>query len=433
MANTTRHSTLWIMKANVSINKEDISPNKSNVANYFLEMTLDDITYEFIMETFGSFGGNQLCSPYDNLEVPVGAFRYTDENGKERSNKNKFRTTLGLWLVNIILRDLELTKIVGYINHTLGKKEYNKLEQELAYALIEDRITTETLAAFEDKIQWCMPFEDILSPNHTEKLITCTKVIGKKKKELIKKYKEQIDAGDIVAVEKMEKELLDFAKEYMGDDPSMDTILSGAGGSFGNNFKNLYVMRGAVPDPDPNTKTPYKIVTSNFLDGISADEYGIMAGSAVAGAYSRGKKTETGGHWEKLFVAAFQHLKLDPPGSDCGTKRFITVDFSRDDISDYMYSYVIKANGELELIDSKTKAKYDGKKVRLRFCSLCESKTGFCNHCIGDLFYKINAKNIGMVMSQIPSTLKNKCMKGFHEALVTTTKFDAMKAFYPFK
>lgn len=428
---SARKSTLWKIK-NLKIDRDNEYINSSNLADYILDLKMEDITYDFLMDLFGTFSGKQLGRAYDLIEIPKGRFVYTDIDGKTKSNKNAFVTGLGLWIINIILRDMDLTKITGYINKSIDKKLYKKIEKQLAYALIEDDITVDILEDFEDKLQWLMPFEDILSPNHTEKMVTCTKAIGKKKQELLKKYKKEIDAGDIVVVEKIEKELLDYAKEYLGDDPCMDTILSGAGGSFGNNFKNLYVMRGAVPDPDPNTKTPYRIVTSSFLDGISAEEYPIMAGSAVAGAYSRGKKTETGGHWEKLFVAAFQDLVLDPPGSDCGTDKYITVDFKTSRIDDYMYSYVIKDNGDLELIDSKTRSKYDGKKVKLRFSSMCKSKTGFCNKCIGELFYKVNTKNIGMVMSQIPSTLKNKCMKGFHEALVTTVKFDAMKAFYPF-
>lgn len=429
----TRTSKSWTVRnINFKIDKENDKISASNIPEWFLSLTGNDITYDFIMNTFGSFGGRQLCRPYDLLEVPVGYFQYKDPDGKEHSNKNKFTTGLGLWIINVMIRDMGLSHIIGYINQSIDKKIYGKIDKTLSYALIEDRITTAMIEEFEDKIQWLMPFEDILSPNHTEKMITCTKAISKKREELVKKYKDRIDAGDIVVIEEMEKELLGFAKEYLGDDPCMDTILSGAGGSFGNNFKNLYVMRGAVPDPDPNTKTPYRIVTSNYLDGVSAEEYAIIAGSAVAGAYSRGKKTETGGHWEKLFVAAFQHLKLDPPGSDCGTKRYITVDFSKRNIDDYMYCYVIKPNGTLELIDSTTKSKYEGKKVKMRFSSMCESKTGFCNKCIGELVYQIGAYNIGMVMSQIPSVMKNKCMKGFHEALVTTRKFKAMRAFYPF-
>ena len=46
--------------------------------------------------------------------------------------------------------------------------------------------------------------------------------------------------------ENFSKELLDFALEYMKGDPSMDMFLSGARGSIGNNFKNMFVMKGVI-------------------------------------------------------------------------------------------------------------------------------------------------------------------------------------------
>ena len=405
---------------------------KDNLANYLLDLREEEINYDFIMNLFGEFKGQTMAHPYDLYYIPKGRFTYKDQDEKEKSNKNDFVTTIGGWIYNVILRDLGLTKITGYVTDTVKKGVYKRIEKQLSYAIIEDRLDTETLAKYEDKMQWMMPFEDILSPCHTEKMITCTKILNKKKAELLKKNKEAIENGDITVIEQIEKELLDFAKDYLKDDDCMDTIDSGAGGTFGNNFKNMYVMKGSIRDPDPNTKKPYKVVTSNYIDGISADEYSTIAGSIAGGAYSRGKKTETGGHWEKLFISAFQHIQLDPPGSDCGTDKYITVDFSDQKIDDYMYSYVIKPNGDLELIDSTTRAKYDGKTVNLRFASMCKSKTGICNKCAGELYYKIGLTNIGMAMSQVASILKNVCMKGFHDSTIKTTRIDPMKAFFPF-
>lgn len=426
----TRKSKLWIPKG-IEVKKEDKITN-SNFADFIINITKEDINYDLIMSIFGTFAGSSLANTYDLIEIPINKFSYIDYNGKKKYNTNKFTTCVGIYIFNKLLSSFNFSKFFdGYINKTIDSKEYKNIKQILSYALIEDDITVEDLKQWENTMQWFMPFEDILSPNHTEKLITCTKIINKKKEELLKKYKKEIDEGNIAIVENIEKELLDYAKEYLGDDPAMDTILSGAGGSFGNNFKNLYVMKGAIKNPDPNAKKKYDIVTSNYIDGVSADEYSIIAGSGAAGAYSRGKRTETGGYWEKLFVSAYQHLKIGPKGSDCGTLRHIVVEFNEKNIKDYMYSYVIKPNGSLELLDSKTYKKYIGKTVKLRFSSMCEYENGFCNKCAGELLY-IGVENIGMVLSQIPSTLKIRCMKAFHDSTIKTTTFDAIKAFYPF-
>lgn len=422
---------MWIPKG-IEVKKDD-EITSSNLADYIMNISKEEITYDFMMSTFGSFEGSSKAHVYDLIKVPIGKFSFVNSTSKTVSNKNEFTTTIGIFLFNILLSSFNFSKFFdGYINKSIDKKQYGKIGKRLSYALIEDEITVEDLKQWENTMQWLMPFEDVLSPNHTEKLISCTKVLNKKKDELIKKYQKEIDAGDIAVVEQIEKELLAYAKEYLGDDPAMDTILSGAGGVFNNNFKNMFVMKGAIRNPDPNAKKKYDIVTSNYIDGISADEYSIIAGSGASGAYSRGKKTETGGYWEKLFVSAYQHIQLDAKGSDCGTSRHIVVDLNENNIGDYMYCYAIKSNGDLELINSKTSKNYIGKRTKIRFSSMCESKTGICNKCAGELLY-VGAENIGMTMAQIPSTLKLKCMKGFHDSTIKTTQFDAMKAFFPFE
>ena len=75
----------------------------------------------------------------------------------------------------------------------------------------------------------------------------------------------------------------------------MDMFNSGVGGSFENNYKNMFIMRGTARDPDPDKG--YNIITSNYIDGISADEYQQLANTLAEGPYNRSKKTETGGYW----------------------------------------------------------------------------------------------------------------------------------------
>lgn len=410
-----------------------IEVSVDNLADYIIHMKEKDINYDFIMTIFGEFNGKTLCRPYDLLIVPENSFSFKDYDNKVKSNTSKFTTTIGIYLMNLILSDIGLSKLFnGYLNKNLNKKEFGKIESALAFALIEDDITTEQLKRWENYTQWMMPFEDILSHSHTEKMLSCTKILNKKKAELLKQYEKEIAAGDIVVAEKIEKELLSFAKEYLGDDECMDTIDSGAGGQFGNNFKNMFVMKGAIRNPDPAAKQKYDIVTSNYLDGVSAEEYPLIAGAGAEGAYSRGKKTENGGYIEKLMISAFQHIKIDEKGSDCGTKKYIVVDLNEDNYKDYMYSYIIENNGSLTLLTSKNYTKYLGKKVKFRFSSMCKgTKVGICNMCAGELLYN-SVENIGPAMSQIPDVLKIACMKSFHDSRISTTKIDPMRVFYPF-
>lgn len=404
-----------VRKPKVITNPKDIE--------YIANITEKDITTSFMMEAFGEFDGKVRFHPYDAIIIPKGSY------GKgNKKNKNDFHTTVGIYVFNKFFIEQDLFDQFHYINQECNGDMISSLNKQLSYMLLEDKITVEQLKAFSKKMQKNMPFVSILMPNYSDKFLTCTTAINKKKEELIKKYKKDIEAGNEVVAEKMEKELLDFAREYLKDDPAMDVFLSGARAKFGNHFKNMFVMKGAVKDPDPNAEQKYHIATSNYMDGIKPEEYVIFANSLSAGPFSRAKKTEVGGYLEKLFLYAYQHIKLDPLGSDCGTKRTITVDITKDNIGQWMYSYVVQGSKLVE-ITSDNMNQFIGKRVKMRFSALCESKTGICNHCFGNLPYRRGDLNVGISSTIVPSTMKNVSMKSFHDSVQKTTIIDVNKAF----
>lgn len=397
---------------------------KQEDINFLISLTENDITTSLINELFGQFESGQRFQPYDIITIPANSY-----GADKKKNKEPFVTTVGIWIFNKYFIEKDLFNIFHYLNETIDSKLFNKINTILSECLLEDRIETSVLDRYIMKTQKCMPYISILAPNYTNKMLSCTKVIDKKKAELYKKYKKEIDEGQELVADKMEKELLDFAMEYMKDDPSMDMFISGARGNVGNNFKNMFVMKGVIKDPDPNAKKKYNVALSNYIDGISPDEYSLFANSLAAGPYSRANKTAIGGYLEKLFLMAFQHLVADPPGSDCGTKRYLTVLLTESNISEYMYNYIIEGQKLVELT-SENKNKYIGKIVKIRFSSLCESKTGICSKCLGNLLYRrSNDRNIGVILTKIPSTMKNISMKAFHDSTQKFREMDLSKVF----
>jgi hypothetical protein len=383
----------------------------------------EDITTTLVVDYFGQFETGQRFRPYDIVTIPAGAY-----GPEKKKNKNAFNTTVGLWIFNKYFIEPHLFDIFGYINSTINKKMVGKINAKISEAVLEDRLPLESLKDFMMKTQKCMPYISILAPNYTNKMLTCTKVINKKKAELLEKYKDELAAGNELVADKVDKELLQYAVDYMGDDPSMDMFISGARGSIPNNFKNMFVMKGLIRDPDPNAKQKYKVASSNYIDGISPDEYSLFANSLAAGPYSRSKKTENGGYREKLFLRAYQHLVLDPAGSDCGTKRYITIKLTDDNIKEWMYSYIIDGNQLVELT-SENKSKYIGKSVKMRFSAMCESHTGICNKCMGNLYYRLGKTNVGTSLTQIASIQKNIAMSAFHDSTQQLYTMDLEEVF----
>lgn len=404
-------------------------PRKSRVITAaeqeeLLNLTPDDCCrMSVFMNLFASFDGEKpRFNTYDIMTIPEGKF---GPEGKK--NKNAVMTTVGRFIFNRAFVEEDLTGVLGYVNADLTKKMLGKLLNKIAYAVNEDKIPIEVEMKFLQKEQKFQTYSSVICVSQTPDMFNASAPIRKEKEKLIQKYKKEIEAGDPKTADLMEKELLNFAKNHFKGDPAMDYYDSGVG-SFGNNFKNMYVMKGAVKDPITGK---YNVMTSNYIDGVSKDEYSKMANTLAAGPYSRSRKTMIGGYNEKRYVSAFQNLMLGPAGSDCGTKDTIEVTLKGKYLEQMMYSYIVEGN-KLVCLTGENVDQYEGKTVKMRFCSLCKGvgkNKAFCNKCAGDYFYQIGMTAVGIGTAQIQSKLKNIAMKAFHDGTLQYVDMDLNKVF----
>lgn len=409
----------------VDIRKSKRITKKEDI-DYLVNLTQQQLeSYSEFMNAFGVFNGEPRFNTFDIVTIPPNSY---GPEGKR--NKNSFTTTVGRWWWNKCFIEHDLFDIFGYINKPVTKKLNKDINNKISYAVMEDKVTVDVLKRFLNRQQKFQPYSNIICSGFTEKMISSIGVINKKKQELVKKYKDELKNPDtkVLAASKMEKELLDFAKDYLKDDPSMDMFNSGAKVSFDNNFKNMFVMKGAIKSPEATEG--FDIVFSNYLDGISKDEYGVMAKSLSEGPYSRALATPKGGYQEKLLLRAFQHLMLAAKGTDCHTKHTIELFLDKDMAEQMMYSYIVDGDNLVELT-SETLPKYLNKTVKFRFSSLCEwhEEGKICNACAGNLFYRLNFINVGTAMPQVASTMKNSRLKQFHNSTIRLHEMDVIKAF----
>lgn len=400
-----------IRKSNHITNPKDLE--------YLLNISQEEAAKKStIMKLFADFGNGSRFNTYDTIDIPIGKY------GKTKKNKNRFTTTLGLWIFNKGMIE-DMSDVLGYINEPITGGKYSEINKKVSYARLEDKITIEQLKKFIMQSQIYMSCTSALAPSHTMKMLLCTNEIEKKKKELLKtKYGEAIKNKDIKAAKDMESELMNFAKEYMNGDPSMDMYNSGARSKFGSNFKDMYVMKSVVSRTDGS----YDVVTGSYISGIQKEDFIKMTDAGTAGPYYRARKTVDGGYKEKLFVSAYQHLKILGPGSNCGTNRTINVTLTKDNIDLYMYSFIVQGSRLIELT-SDNKDGFVNKTVKLRFSSMCESKNGICEKCAGTLFNRLGINNAGLATAQVPDKLKNVSMKKFHDSNVNLIDIDIEKAF----
>ena len=147
----TRVSTHWDYNPNLDITEFDKDKiTKNNLVNMMLLLKQSDVSSSLVMNLFGSFNGKSLCHHYDTFTVPVGGFSFINKKGKLVSNSTPFDTTFGIWVFNIfMIQGFQFSFIFdGYVNSEINKKTFNKLHQQILYALIEDKISVENYKKF---------------------------------------------------------------------------------------------------------------------------------------------------------------------------------------------------------------------------------------------------------------------------------------------
>jgi len=384
-----------------------------------------------IMDYFCNFGDGARYNPYDIIEVPAHAYgglsndpKYKDyTKASTKTNSQKFTTTIGLWIFNKAFIE-PMNDILGYINEPITKKKYGSLNNAVSYALLEDKISVQQLKDFIMQSQIMMSCCSALAPSHTETIFNMEKDIAKEKAKLQEEYGERLESGDLVAIKEYEDKLIAYAKDYLKDDPAVDMYNSGARGSWDNNFKNMYLTRGSVK----KTSGEYKAVTTSYIEGMDPKDFADINDSAIQGPYSRSRLTASGGYVEKLFTSLTQHIKIGEKGSDCGTKRTVTVELTKDNIGDWYFSYMLE-NGKLIELTPEIGSKYLGKTVHFRFSALCESKTHICEKCAGTFFNRIGINNAGMASMIMMSSVKNSNMRAFHDSNLKLSKLSINEVF----
>lgn len=372
-----------------------------------------------IMDWFADYGDGPRFNTYDTINIPKGLY------GNKKKNKNSFTTTIGLWVFNKSFIE-PFADILGYINEPITAGVYDDINQQLSYALLEEKITIDELKDFIVQSQIIMGCASAICPSHTMDMLLLTEKANKKKKELEKQYKEGLEKGDLTAVKAVENELIKFAKEELKDSESVDMYNSGARASWGNNFKNMYLVKGSIRKTDGS----YDYVSSSYIEGLKPKDFAKTNDSAVGGPYSRSQKTRYGGYNEKLFTRATQHIRVIPH-TDCGTSRTIKVELNKKNIKNWMYSFYIKSNGDVEEITTENKDKLIGKTVNMRFSSLCKrTKDGYlCETCCGTLFRRAGIGNAGLVSMVMMSSVKNAAMKQFHNSTLELAELDPNEVF----
>ena len=224
------------------------------------------------------------------------------------------------------------------------------------------------------------------------------------------RYNKVIDVWNN-AKNEVQKELEVYAKEDM-DNPIFMMMNSKARGNI-SNFTQLAGMRGLMAKPDG---TPVEIpVTSNFVEGLSVDEFFLSTHGARKGSADTALKTADSGYLTRRLVDVSQDIIVKE--DDCGTSEGVVVRAFINDkngsVIEKLYDRIVgrfankpvinpKNNKVLvernELItDSIAEKIVDAgiTEVEIRSTLTCNTKNGVCCKCYGRNLATGNVVEIG--------------------------------------
>jgi hypothetical protein len=386
---------------------------------YLLSLKPEDITFNLLVDLFA----DKTIKEKGKLKAVPSRMKTSDEFVLEKGeyiNTEKITTNAGLFIYNKLIVERDLVKVLGYVNNTIDSKQLGSIEDKLSKALLTDQIPVEAMASYLNRTQWlAMQFHSAISGSFTMHTLKPLPSVIKERDTLLKENRQKINDGDVILASKIEKQLLKKAEDELKGDHGMDLYKSGARGSFGNNFKNISVMKGPVFNP---TTGGFDVVESNFMEGIRKEELPTYGNAIITGAYPKAIGTATSGYFSKQIIAALQAVQLDKKGSDCGTKGTLHTVISPGASQDFLYRYVVD-RGKLVLLDENNIKNYTGRPIELRSPMFCIGQKK-CRVCAGLMYEKLGIDNIGLTAARVSSTLLNLSMKKFHD---TSAKMSQIK------
>lgn len=387
---------------------------------YLLSLKPDDLTKKWFDEN---------CSRHFDPVMKKMAepkFNFQDKlklKKNEYANTTDVETNVGQLLINKYLYEAipNIQKVLGYVAEPITNDKLGEIESGiLSKALLDGKITSEDMGTYFDRIQWLgNTIHTNVAPSFTEGSTKNISKIMKVRDKLYEENKEALAKGDAIVANKIEKELITMTKEELKDDIGLTLYTSGARGSFENNYKNLFLTRGPVYNPNTGG---YQIIKRSFMEGLEKDDVPSYGTEVINGAYPKAIGTAVAGYATKKFFAAYQSATLDKRGTDCGSKAYRKTLITKKNYQKLIYRYIVEGN-TLVMLDNSNIQSYIGKVVNMRSPLYCVGDK-LCSKCAGDLYYRLGIENIGMTTSAVGSGLLKLLMKAFHDSSVKISEIN---------
>lgn len=328
-------------------------------------------------------------------------------------NGKTIKTTLGRYIFNkIVFFPMWNSKYYYFLDKTISSKVFQTEMKYLKQLAFEKKIENQVLFDIVNmSTEFGLRFSNAYNSGMTFNVMIPDNKFQDYRKKKINAVKDQVEKNlDLDLLAKTEEEIVNYAKEYYKDDDMCETLDSGAGGSWGGDFKTMNVNVGAVPSIEGKPV----IVFDPLIDGVSPKYQADWTNTGMTGATNRALQTAKAGAQYNDIVNGMQNV-LGIRG-DCGSKRGTKVNTS--DPTKLLNRYVI-VSGKPVKVTTDNVNKFLNKDVIMRDIIYCKQTGGnYCSTCIGDEPFDLKQTDVvplGMMTADVASNILNLFMKSTHD------------------
>jgi len=259
---------------------------------------------------------------------------------------------------------------------------------------------------YVDEVYSLAGLNDFVVPSLTEKAITSSPVVNKRREELFEQYKDQLDDPNIMM--KVENELIALDKEQLKGDESNGFMIKSK--NYDVQRKRMFVTMGLVESFGDETPS-YSFSKTNLNDGWDLKEFDMLSNDIRRGVYDRAKSTALGGAESKMLGRNFQDSTIVE--DDCGTERYLPIMLTKSNYKLFLYRNIIVGN-KLVILDKETISNYIGKEIKLRSPMYCKSNDGYCYACMDTRFKDVGVKLLNVQPIGISSQFVTLSLRSQH-------------------
>ena len=230
------------------------------------------------------------------------------------------------------------------------------------------------LKNFSDAAFSTVAYTQVFTPADSEKTLTGPPGLIEFRKSLIEKYKATLHQRETIG--QIAKELVAFDAAYLKGDVAEGFLISKKSRNIVR--MKMHLMYGT--ETGIEEKVDVTLIEKSLAEGWDIEKFPELNNALRAGAFNRGKQTESGGEAFKDLIRAAANFKINL--DDCGAKYGMGITTGR---KDWLIGFsAIIANGSSVRINNDNVGEYLNKYVRLRSPAFCKgdgSTTSLCKTC----------------------------------------------------